>query len=260
MTRTGPLPPWLRWIWPRAFRHRLLAGMVLSLALAMVLFVTHVTLRQRTDLLRQSEDRARVLARALAASNLSELLEADIQGMQDLLQPLAAYPDLRYAMILTPDGRVLAHTDPALVGQYLADGASRAFLTGPARPITLLRTDRLIDVGTPVLAQGKVVGWVRVGLGQEAMAASLRSLMRDGAIFTALALVLGALASLLVSRGLSGGLDRLVPWPGRRIPTASPSPRAGTNSASWAGPSTGSPASWNTGSATSRAGNGSSTT
>ena len=210
MTRTGPLPPWLRWIWPRAFRHRLLAGMVLSLALAMVLFVTHVTLRQRTDLLRQSEDRARVLTRALAASNLSELLESDIQGMQDLLQPLAAYPDLRYAMILTPDGRVLAHTDPALVGQYLADGASRAFLTGPARPITLLRTDRLIDVGTPVLAQGKVVGWVRVGLGQEAMAASLRGIVRDGAIFTALALVLGALASLLVSRGLSGGLDRLV--------------------------------------------------
>ena len=210
MTRPGPLPPWLRWIWPRAFRHRLLAGMILSLATAMVLFVTHVTLRQRTDLLRQSEDRARVLARALAASNLSELLESDIQGMQDLLQPLAAYPDLRYAMILTPEGRVLAHTDPALVGQYLADGASRAFLAGPVQPVTLLRTDRLIDVGTPVLAQGKVVGWVRVGLGQEAMAASLRGILRDGAIFTALALVLGALASLLVSRRLSGGLDRLV--------------------------------------------------
>ncbi len=210
MTRTRPLPPWLRWIRPRAFRFRLLVGMVLSLALAMVLFVAHVTLQQRTDLLQQSEDRARVLARALAVSNFSEVLESDIQGMQDLLQPVAAYPDLRYAMILSPEGRVLAHTDTSLVGQYLADGASRAFLAGPARPVTLLRTDRLIDVGTPILAQGRVVGWVRVGLGQEAMAASLRGIMRDGAVFTALALVLGAVVSYLASRRLSGGLDRLV--------------------------------------------------
>jgi PAS domain S-box-containing protein len=184
--------------------------MVLPLAVAMVLFVARVTLQQRADLLQQSEDRARVLARALAVSTYSEVLESDIQGMQDLLQPMSSYPDLRYAMVLNPEGRVLAHTDPAFVGQYLADSPSRAFLAGPARISTLVRTDRLVDVGTPILVQGKLVGWVRIGLGQEATAASLRSLMRDGAVFTALALALGALASFLVSRRLSGGLDRLV--------------------------------------------------
>ncbi|GLH68606.1 hypothetical protein GETHPA_01390 [Geothrix rubra] len=210
MTRDGLSRSRPRHLWPRAFRHRLLAGTALSLGLAMVLFISRVALQQRSGLLRQSEDRASVLAQALAASNLSEFLESDIQGMVDLLRPLAAYPDLRYAMILTPEGRVLAHTDPSLVGQYLSDEGSRTFLAGPARPTTLIRTDRLIDVGAPILAEGRAVGWVRVGLGQEATTASLRALVRDGAAFTALALVLGAMVSLLVSRRLSAGLDRLV--------------------------------------------------
>ncbi|HEX9010935.1 MAG TPA: PAS domain-containing protein, partial [Holophagaceae bacterium] len=209
MARTRVLPPLPR-LWPRAFRYRLLAGMLLSLGLAMVLFVARVSLQQRAFLLRQGEDRAHVLAKALAVSNLPELLESDTQGMADILRPVAAYPDLRYAMVLSPDGRVLAHTDHKFVGQYLSDDVSRAFLAGPSQPVTLLRTDRIIDVGTPILAQGQRVGWVRIGLGQEAMATSLRGILRDGALFTALALVLGAIASLLVSRRLSSGLDRLV--------------------------------------------------
>ena len=210
MTRDRISPAWLRRWWPRSFRYRLLIGMVLSLGLAMLLFVSHVVLQQREHLMQQSEDKGRILAQALAVSNLADVLESDVQSMEELLRSLAGYPDLRYAMVLTPKGRILAHTAPALVGQYVSDASSRRWLTGPSRPVTLVRSTRLIDVAAPILAQERLVGWVRVGLGQETTAASLRAIMRDGALFTALALGLAALAAFLASRGLTRGLDRLV--------------------------------------------------
>ncbi|HEX9081870.1 MAG TPA: hypothetical protein VF768_06295, partial [Holophagaceae bacterium] len=200
-----------RWhLWPRAFRQRLLAGMALALGTTMLLFTARVTFTQRRELLRQSEERGMVLAKALAVIDLPEILESDIQGLDEMIHSVSGYPDLRYAMVLTPEGRVLAHTDPAQVGRYLSDPISRQWLRGPAAPTTLTRSESLVDVAAPVLVQGRLVGWVRVGLGQQALAASLRDTLRDGAVLTALALVLGAGAALLASRHLARGIDRLV--------------------------------------------------
>jgi len=184
--------------------------MVLSLGLAMSLFVARVVSHQRADLRAQSEDRVRALARAIAVSDLPEVLESDVQSMQELFGSVAGYPDLRYAMVLSPEGQILAHTEASLLGQYVTDETSRRGLTGPVQLTTLVRTDRLIDVAAPILTQGRLVGWVRVGIGQEATVASLRAMMRDGALFTALAIALGALFAYLASTRLSRGLDRLV--------------------------------------------------
>jgi nitrogen fixation/metabolism regulation signal transduction histidine kinase len=68
---------------------------------------------------------------------------------------------------------------------------------------------------------------VRVVLGQEASAAIISSLMRDGVLVTIVALVLGAMASHLISRRLARGLERLLSLARETDPgskTANPSP------------------------------------
>ncbi|GLH74353.1 hypothetical protein GETHLI_28550 [Geothrix limicola] len=219
------LQPLLR-LGPRSFRHRLLAGMLLSIGSVMLVFISHAVFTQRRDLLQQSEVNARSLARTLAVSAISETLERDVQGMRELLDSVSQVPELRYAMILSLDGRILAHTERSRAGEFVVDDAGRRWLASSRQTATLARTDRLIDVAAPILAEGRPVGWVRVGLGQEAVAASLRTLMRDGALFTLLALGLGALASHLISRRLARGLERLVSLAREADPETKPAPPA----------------------------------
>ncbi len=209
--------------WPRSFRQRLLAGMALALGAAMLLFVTRVVVQQRRDLMLQSEAQGRVFAESLAVSNLSEAIESDLEGLQESLRSAARYPDLRYAMVLAPDGRVLAHTEPERVGQYLSDPSSTAWLQGPPGPVTLQRNAELIEVAAPMLVQDRLVGWVRVGLGQDATSASLRAIRRDGLLFTLLALSLGIITAFLASRRLASGLGRLVALTRVTAPAGAPS-------------------------------------
>jgi hypothetical protein len=112
-----------------SIRQQLIIGIALVHAVMMTLFVYDLVHRQRDFLHQQTLERAVSLARATAASGTQWVLSNDLIGMEELLHGLATYPDLRYAMILAPDGRVLAHSDALSVGRYLADPVSLQLLS-----------------------------------------------------------------------------------------------------------------------------------
>jgi PAS domain S-box-containing protein len=200
---------WLRHLLFGSIRRRLILGIVLVHAVMMTLFVFDLVHRQRQFLHQQTLERAVSLARATAASGTQWVLSNDLIGMEELVHGLAAYPDLRYAMILAPDGRVLAHSNPDSVGRYVADPLSLSLLTSPATEQTLVDKANMVDVAYPILRDRQAVGWMRIGLGQDRQAASLNAVTREGLVYTLLAILIGALFALFMARGLTRGLYAL---------------------------------------------------
>ncbi|HJW43756.1 MAG TPA: ATP-binding protein [Geothrix sp.] len=208
MARPGGFS-WPRRLWSGSIQRRLFLGTTAVVALTLVLLVTDQINRQQALLYRQSEEQGQAVARTLALSSVSWVLASDVEGLQEVLQSLAGYPDLHYAMVLAPDGRVLAHTDPKWIGMVGTDKVSLNIPGLSARTQVLSRTRDQLDVVAPIEAGGRPIGWVRLGLGQDALNANLRAVILNGLRYGAAGILLGALIAAMVARGLTRALARL---------------------------------------------------
>ncbi len=201
----------LRHFWPTKVRHQLIVGVALVHLLLMTIFVFDLVGRQHAFLKQESRAQTDSLARTLAVNSTSWVLAGDGVGLQEVVSSLRLYPSLRYAMVVSPDGTVLAHTDASHVGQRLTDPTSQT-LGGAAPSLRLLYADdHGIDVAAPILVgSGKLIGWARIGQNQEDIARSLRLVTRNGVLYMLLAIVAGSILALLIGRRLTAELDRLL--------------------------------------------------
>ncbi|MBP1772848.1 MAG: signal transduction protein, partial [Holophagaceae bacterium] len=208
MGRPGSFP-WHRRLWSGSIQRRLFLGTTAVVALTLILLVTDQVHRQQALLYRQSEEQGQAVARTVALSSVSWVLASDVEGLQEVLQSLSGYPDLHYATVLAPDGRVLAHTNPGLIGMIGTDKVSSNIPGLSAKAHVLSRTRDQLDVVAPVEAGGRPIGWVRLGLGQDALNANLRTVIVNGLRYGAAGILLGALFAAMVARGLTRALARL---------------------------------------------------
>ncbi|HEY9199495.1 MAG TPA: EAL domain-containing protein [Gammaproteobacteria bacterium] len=200
----------IRRFWTRSIRRQLMLGIALVHAVLMSIFVFDLVERQRHFLHEQSIAQAHGLAQTLAANSASWVLASDIEGLREVLRSQASYPGLRYAMVVTPLGRVVAHTDAGKEGLYLHDPVSRTLLSGGPDSRQLIADTTLVDTAHPIVANGKLIGWARVGISQAAIAAGLWAITRDGVLYTLLAIAIGTAFAFFMAGGLTGGLQKLV--------------------------------------------------
>lgn len=200
----------IRNIWTGSIRRQLMLGIALVHAVLMTIFVLELVERERHFLHRQAVEQAISLAQTLAANSTSWVLANDVEGLAEVVQSLRRYPDLRYAMLIAPDGRVLAHSNPTYLGLYVTDPLSRSLLT--ARPVgTVLVADpRLIDAAEPVMAGQRLVGWARIGLKQGRVADNLRQVSREGVYYALLAIAAGLTFAFFMAKGLTRAMSSLV--------------------------------------------------
>ncbi|MFI3219218.1 MAG: PAS domain S-box protein, partial [Methylococcales bacterium] len=165
---------------------------------------------QRDFLYAQNTRNALDLARTLSFSSVSWVLTNDIVGLQEVLQGTSETTDLKFAAVLSPQGEVLASTNPAYIGQFFDDTLSQHLLTQPAEPQILLIESNLIDVAVPIKTGNRLIGWVRVELTQNTANANLRKLaFASMASVPLFLLVISIIARLLASK-LTNGLNHLI--------------------------------------------------
>ncbi len=193
-----------------SIRHRLMAGVMLVHAVLMALLVVDQLQAQARFLTEQSRAQTLSLAQTMAVAGASWVMASDVVGLQEVVGSVARGPDVRFAMVVDPGGRVIAHSEPQRVGQFVQDPVSLGLLGRPPQPQTLIDDADLIDVAVPVLADGRLIAWSRVGTGQERIAAELARTRRDGVAFALAAVALGAMFAAMLARGLIQGLERLV--------------------------------------------------
>jgi PAS domain S-box-containing protein len=195
--------------WPATIRGHLVLGIVLVHFALMSLFVLDLVRRQWLFLQRQSQAQALGLANDLAVNSNTYIIGNDFDGLERITLSYKNFPNLEYAMILSPDNVALAHSNAGLQGEKAIDSVSRGLRQEPRSQI-LLQDDHILDVAAPVLQEGKIIGWARVGINQDYIYTNLRSIIRNGLLYILAAMVTGLVVALYIGKRLSSGLTRLV--------------------------------------------------
>lgn len=197
-------------IWNRSIRRQLVWSFSLA-ALLVILGAGYLLFSwQRNFFYTQGTKSAFDLAQTLSFSSASWVLANDLVGLQEVVRGSAATTDIKFVVIISPQGEVLASTNPDYIGQFFDDALSQTLLTRPAEPQLLINEKNLLDVAVPIQAGHRLIGWVRVELSRATANAHLREIAID--IF-AIAFLLVAMISLIavwLARGLTNGLNSLV--------------------------------------------------
>ncbi|HUB60235.1 MAG TPA: PAS domain S-box protein [Puia sp.] len=195
--------------WPATIRGQLVLGIVLVHFALMSLFVVDLVRRQLLFLRRQSQGQALSLANELAVNSNTYLIGNDFDGLERMTLSYKNFPNLNYAMILSPDNIVLAHSIPGLQGEKAVDSISRR-LRPEARSQVLVQDNHILDVAAPVLQDGQLIGWARVGINEDYIYANSMSIIRNGLLYILAAMVTGLVVALYIGRRLTAALTRLV--------------------------------------------------
>jgi len=189
-------------------KRQLIWGVALVHAAMMTLFVVDLSQRQQQFLLDNQHQQAASLAQSLSLTAITPMLSGDYSGLQELTLATAHYPDVAHAMVLLADGKVVAHGQPELRGQYLR--GFEQFSQATARGLQTLANSRtLADVAVPVEVNGERLGWVRVGVSQSATAQGLRAIVTDGLLYTLAAIAVGVLLAWWLASRLTRRLSAL---------------------------------------------------
>ena len=178
-------------------------GVAIVHAVLMVLFVWDLTVRQQGLLLERQIEQAEALARSVATSSAGWVVARDLYGLQEIITAQSRYPELIFAMILDADGRILAHSDTELVGQFVTDL--------PAKPVDsiLTRSPDLVDAISPIILADYHQGWVRMGLGQKVTAERLALITRDGILYAIAAIIIGSIMAWIMGSRLTKRLRNI---------------------------------------------------
>lgn len=192
-----------------SIRRQLILGVVIVHAVLMSIFVYDLANRQQDFLHKQALGQAHSLAETLAANSVSWVLSNDVVGLEEILHAQKKYPDLKYAMVLGLDGKVLGHTDPDKLGLYMTDDVSRK-IASAIDNIVLVNQFDLIDVASPVFSNNKLIAWSRVGLSNLRIKSALNMIVRDSLFYIFFAIIIGAFFAFFMSRSITKSLVHLV--------------------------------------------------
>src|SRR3982751_408507 len=126
--------------WPASIRGQLILGIALIHLFLMTIFVFDLVGRQRKSLRKQNHDQANNFVNEFAVNSTTYIIANDFDQLERFVLYQTNFPNLRYAMILSPDGIVLAHTNKTYIGKKPTDNISLQ-LAGQTTGKTLLEND-----------------------------------------------------------------------------------------------------------------------
>jgi len=195
---------------PGSFRRQIILTFVVGFFLLISAFGAYLVLTERDNLHRDSVNETASLAQALAASARPGLLAHDAAGLQEVVHLFQGYSEFGYAMVISPDGRVIAHSDASRAGGIVEDEPGRAALKAPYATRTVVDNADLVDVAVPIEREGELVGWARVGMLKVQNALYLRQMVRNTVLFLLLSTMLSGLAAMLIATRLGRSIGSLV--------------------------------------------------
>ncbi|MDD2863209.1 MAG: ATP-binding protein [Methylococcales bacterium] len=196
-------------VWSRSIRRQLawsfsLVSLIVILGAGYFLFSF-----QQNFLYTQNTKRAFDIARTLSFSSSSWVLANDVEGLQEVLKGAMGITDLKFAVVISPSGEVLAATKPEYIGQFFNDEISQKLLRLPSKPQILLDEYNLIDIAVPIEVSNNFIGWVRVELTRDTSNANLQKIALAGLGIAVLFVLLITVIATGLARRLTKGLDKL---------------------------------------------------
>ena len=194
---------WLRRTLLGTLQRQLTVGMAVLVATIMLLFVQDMTRREQSNAVSRQSLQAKALAQSVAQASAVWVASRDLAGLQEIVEGLRDYPDLLHIIVLDPQGLVLAHNERDRRGLYLSD------LPVETTTTVMQHSLHLVDAASPVLLGGKPIGWVRIALGGEALAAEIGAVRQQGIAYAALAVIISIFFAAIAGRVLSHRLSAI---------------------------------------------------
>lgn len=123
-------------------------------------------------------------------------------------------PGIRHASFISPQGKVIVHSDVSLVGRKLNDESTSRLLASPGILRQESDEDDIMEVGVPVWYQDENIGFARVsydrGYYEDQIETALRSTMVRISYVCGIAIIIGFFGSVLFARGLTRPIKDLV--------------------------------------------------
>lgn len=195
----------------QSIRTQLIAGVIIILLLFMSVFTVNVISRQRKFLVDKARQRVLFQTEVAASSAGIPLERGDRAALKRILAPLTKDENTVFALISDKSGRILAHTDPNLIGHALVRPPP-SNLPDPGQPLAdiVLQDKRQIVARSPVIAGSEVVGWAYSGRDYQDDLNLLADVTRMGIIYTALALLIGTALAVWFGNRLLRSLRELL--------------------------------------------------
>lgn len=174
--------------------------------------ILHTVQREQRMIVQEVEQKGRILAETLAMASVNALLSHDYSTLKRFLEAVGKDPAVAYAMVLDPTGIVKMHTDLTQIGRSITDEVGARAMDSDELLVQRLpeqRDSRIYDVAAPVVAAGRRVGVLRLGLSTSGMEAALRRSRVEVALIGLAALVLGIGGAVALTRRISRPLREL---------------------------------------------------
>lgn len=189
-----------------------LALVMFPLILFFMMFSFFVVLQHEKNILQsETEKRGSSLAASLAIiSGEAMRTFSDFQLVENLDQ-FAKLKDVRYALILNQDGRIVASTDPTQIGQTPDDPINLSAQETAKERIAQVKFEdkEVMDVAQPILVAGRRLGTVRIGLGLDELQRNLAQSQRYLEGLTLILLAGAIVFAALLARRFTQPLLRL---------------------------------------------------
>lgn len=186
-----------------------LALAMFPLILFFMMFSFFVVQRHENNMLEsQTQLRGSTLAASLAIISAEAMRTFSDFQLEENLDQFAQLKDVRYALILNQDGRIVASTDPSQIGLTPDDPINIAAQEAGRERLVRVEFEgqEVFDVAQPILVTGRRMGTVRIGLGLDSllhgMAQSKRYLQGLTLILLGGAIVFAALLARQFTRPL----------------------------------------------------------
>ncbi|MFA5834393.1 MAG: PAS domain S-box protein [Bacteroidota bacterium] len=189
-----------RWIIGKSIRRQLIAGVAIVHLVLMSIFVYDLTQRQKSFLLEKANEETQFQLMILVSSSKEYMLTHDLIGLQEVLETFSENPAISYAMIITPDGHVLSHSDKSKRGLYLKDPVSLTFLSGPPVTTKLDSSENRIELVAPIFENITQLGWARIASDLSSNQIHVEYVNRTGILYTILAIIIGTLFAFGLSK------------------------------------------------------------
>jgi signal transduction histidine kinase len=193
----------------RSIRRRLILIISGVHAILMISLMTDILQRQQAFLMKRAHEQVLRQAEILAASAAPQLITDDLAGIDEVLSSVRTDPAVQWVAVTDGKGLVKGDSDENRKGKYYVDETSLHILSGKTSRM-VRQTASVLSAAAPVSVEGEILGWAWISRSLAAEHAQVEAIRRTGYIYTAFAILAGALLAAFLASEITRQLRLLM--------------------------------------------------
>lgn len=192
-------------------RQKLAAAFGLLIILLMLLSIYVITWFEWDTGLDRARAEGQMLGRVIAVGMAEQLARNNFQGIEFALKEYAKFGLLRYCVIVSKTGKIIAGTDSGLNGRFLHDDWSIDSLTSgePMVRRASYRGELVYDTAVPIIIGAERFGSIRLGFPLQAEIENIRKLLLFNLCLGLVFLLIALFVAYSLSHAVTGRLEEL---------------------------------------------------